>query len=416
MPKKKFSETLRVAVLIVTLVLVATPGLARGGSEASKYESLHEFKGGADGTSPISSLLLDQAGNLYGTTIGGGAHGDYGTAFELAPKGDGNWTKRVLHSFNNDGKDGFQPSGLTLDSAGNLYGTTAWGGDNNLGTVFKLTPNKDGSWTESVLHSFNNDGQDGNGPDSYGSPIFDMQGNLYGTTFQGGDSGHGTVFEMTPNGDGTWTESVLYSFKSDGKDGFPPFSHLIFDSSGNLYGTTSSGGGGKFGVVFQLTPNGGNWTEKVLHSFSGPDGSHPWGGMILDSAGSLFGTTYDGGPYNTGTVFQLTPKGKESWTESVIYSFKLNGKDGVGPVGGVIFDSEGNLYGTTTSGSPYNDGTVFTLKPGSHGRLKETLLHTFRGRPGQYPTASLVFDRQGAFYGTTEGSQNPHGSAFEIIP
>ncbi len=259
-------------------------------------------------------MIIDAAGNLYGTTEYGG---DYscggpgcGTVFELMPTEGGGWTEKKLHNFGN-GTDGVFPlADLNLDVAGNLYGTTYGGGglcSYGCGTVFELTPNGNGNWTEKVLHSFNDNGTDGDLP--YAGLIFDAAGNLYGTTVAGGSSYAGTVFELTPHGNGNWTEKVLHSFSNVGTDGASPFAGLIFDAAGNLYGTTTYGGNHP-GTVFELTPTGGgDWTEKVLHSFSnvGTDGAYPYGGLIFDAAGNLYGTTYLGGTYNYGTVFEVTP-------------------------------------------------------------------------------------------------------------
>ena len=206
-------------------------------------------------------------------------HG-YGTVFELTPNGDGSWTESVLHSFYYS--DGFGPEvGLIFDAAGNLYGTTLGGGALQRGTVFKLTPNGDGSWTESVLHSFN--GSDGNWPRGL---IFDAAGNLYGTTYLGGARNVGTVFEFTPNGDGSWTKTVLHSFRG-GSDGANPMAGLIFDAAGNLYGTTIWGGGGVCpngcGTVFKLRPTlSGTWRFGVLHKFMGTPGAYPYAGLVFD--------------------------------------------------------------------------------------------------------------------------------------
>jgi len=345
------------AMLIVALMLVP-------GAWACKYKTLYQFKVGADGLYPRAGLIFDPAGNLYGTTDYGGAY-NFGTVFQLTPNGDGSWTESVLHSFNADGKDGYEPfAGLIFDPAGNLYGTTNNGGAyGSYGMVFQLTPNGDGSWTESVLHSFNADGKDGYEP--FAGLIFDPAGNLYGTTGGGGAYGHGTVFQLTPNRDGSWTESLLHSFNLDGKDGYEPLAGLTFDPAGNLYGTT-------------------NW----------------------------------GGAYNYGTVFQLTPNGDGSWTESVLHSFNLDGKDGYKPLAGLTFDPAGNLYGTTPSGGTNDDGTVFKLKPTVKGSWKETVLHSFRNHPGAFPFWSgLILDGHGSLYGTTHGlGPKTRGSVFEITP
>jgi len=315
----------------------------------------------------------------------------------------------VLHSFNPD-----QPyAGLVFDPAGNLYGTTISGGTGN-GSVFRLAPNHDGSWTESVLHSFVQDGKDGWWPTS--GLIFDQAGNLYGTTAYGGAYTWGIVFELNPNLDGSWTESVLHSFNDN--DGGRCAAGVIIDQAGNLYGTGWYGGAHFYGIAFQLTPNGdGSWTESVLHSFNddGMDGYQPFAGIAFDQAGNLYGTTTGGGAHGHGAVFKLTPSGDGSWKESMIHSFNNSGV-GQAPSASLIFDQAGNLYGTTQDGGAYGYGTVFRLSP-VNGVWKVTVLHSFQNKPGAYPYANLVLDAAGDLYGTTSGDGNTtFGSVFEITP
>jgi uncharacterized repeat protein (TIGR03803 family) len=264
---------------------------------------LHSFNG-SDGSHPQAGLIFDAAGNLYGTTYGGGASG-YGTVFKLTPNADGSWTESVLHSFN--GSDGSSPfAGLIFDAAGNLYGTTSLGGGSNFGTVFKLTPNADGSWAESVLHSFI--GSDGSYP--LAGLIFDAAGNLYGTTEFGGSgcggSGCGVVFKLTPNADGSWTESVLRRF--GGTRAKCPEAGLIFDGAGNLYGTASSGNR-DYGAAFKLSPNlDGSWAYSLIHVFQGNPAANPLGGLVLGSGGTLYGVTSECGASDCGgVVYQITP-------------------------------------------------------------------------------------------------------------
>ena len=274
MQSKRFSIGLTAALAIFAMTLLVT------GTAASQEQVLYSFNdNGTDGLNPVAGVISDGAGNLYGTTGYGGAYG-FGAVFELTPGSGGTWTEIVLHSFNN--KDGDNPySGLIFDTSGNLYGTTVWGGAYGGGTVFELTPGSGGTWTETVLHSFKDSGKDGNSP--YASLIFDASGDLYGTTSEGGTyvSG-GTVFQLTPGTNGKWTEKVLHSFVDNGRDGLNPNAGLIFDTAGNLYGTTYNGGSAAGrGTVFRLTPgNKGKWTEKVLHSFNGKDGSYPAAGLI----------------------------------------------------------------------------------------------------------------------------------------
>jgi uncharacterized repeat protein (TIGR03803 family) len=334
-----------------------------------------------DGIEPTGSLIFDAAGNLYGVTYEGGAYGGAyggGSVFELTPATDGSWTEQLLHSFGS-GNDGSQPSaGLILDVAGNLYGTTIGGGAysgcfstiDGCGTVFELTPGKNGQWTEKVLYNFGQNARDGFGPE--GSLVIDDAGNLYGTTIYGGayscsgSDGCGTVFELMPGKNGRWKGRVIHSF--NGNDGDLPVSNVIFDSAGNLYGTTYEGGYRGWGTVFKLVPSkNGEWREELLHSFRNQ--KSPDAGVILDPAGNLYGTSFLGGPSGSGTVFELTPDANGKWTETVLQKFDK--ADGQWPRGSLTFDSAGNLYGTTGAGGRIHDrscysqgcGTVFEITP-----------------------------------------------------
>jgi uncharacterized repeat protein (TIGR03803 family) len=363
------------AVMLVVIIVI--PVLSPGAWAASNYKTLYKFSGGKDGKSPQARLVFDQAGNLYGTTDLGGAHGS-GTLFQLVPNADGTWRESVLYSFcsrTNCG-DGAQPSaGLVFDLAGNLYGTTSGGGAHGFGTLFQLVPNADGSWRESVLYSFCSRTNCGDGEEPWASLIFDQAGNLYGTTFEGGALNQGTVFKLTPNADGSWRESVLYDFSTciDGCDGEVPFAGLIFDLAGNLYGTTSLGGALNRGTVFKLTPNAdGRWRESVLHSFCSRtncgDGARPfYAVLVFDLAGNLYGTTPEGGDQGCygksgcGVVFKLTPNSKGGWNERVLHTFADH--PGANPGAGLIFDPAGNLYGTTQGDAVTTFGSVFEITP-----------------------------------------------------
>jgi len=378
-----------------------------------------------DGSFSQASLIFDGAGNLYGTTTAGGIHGQ-GTVFELTPKAAGGWTEKVLHDFNNNGKDGFYPgSNLVFDAAGNLYGTTELGGTFQYGTVFELAPRAGGGWTEKVLHSFNANGKDGFYPVT--SLILDAAGNLYGVAIDGGTYGNGAVFELTPKAGGGWTEKVAFSFEASGMGGQGPTFGLVFDAAGNLFGATFMGGAHGGGTVFELTPKaGGGWTEKVLHSFNnnGKDGWSPNGGLILDAAGNLYGTTSEGGADNSGTVFELTPYASGAWAEKLLHSFNDNGMDGYFTTAGLIFDATGNLYGTTYDGGSGTVcaggcGTVFEVTRSRSGGWTEKVVHSFNlnGRDGGGPAAGLTIDAAGNLYGTTfYGGADNSGTVFEIKP
>ena len=409
-------------VMVLAMVLVLFSGLAA----AREYKVLYRFSGIKDGDLP-GNLVFDAAGNIYGTTLDGGRGKFIGTVFKLTPNSDGTWTKSTLYAFCalKNCVDGFNPDqALIFDKAGNLYGATSGGGAFQWGTVFKLSPNTNGPWRETVLYSFKG-GADGAFPNGV---IFDAAGNLYGTTFEGGGSANqGTAFKLTANSDGTWTHSVLYNFcsLSGCSDGLGP-SEVILDQAGNLYG--AAGGGliscynGGCGVIFKLAPNsGGSWTESVLHTFTGgTDGAFP-GGVIFDSAGNLYGTTGSGGNLNCsrqgfkgcGLVFKLVPNANGSWTENVLRSFA---NDPMASPLGLLFDSSGNLYGSG-AGGPANAGSLFKMTPNGDGRWALTVLHVFLGKPGYGP--SVPVENAGHFYGSTGlcGNEKKCGGViFELTP
>ena len=421
MNRKKFPLGCTMAfVLAVVIPMLASSAWAR-----SKEKVLYEFPGGKHGFSPVGGVVFDKAGNLYGTTEYAGAYG-WGTVFELKRSGTG-WKQSVIYSFRGH-DDGFGPSGsLVLDQAGNIYGFTPTGGTgvscqegyyDECGTVYRLNRSGD-QWIHTVLYSFSG-AADGGVPSGL---VMDSAGSLYGTTLQGGQSqcACGTVFTLTPTSNG-WTETVLYSFAGD-PDGAGPFAGVIFDGSGNLYGTTYGGGTNSTGAIFQLSPNsGGGWTETVLYSF-GPyghyDGYGPHSSLIFDAGGNLYGTTYGGGVpspicSSCGTVFQLTPSSQGQWAESILFSF--GGFDGAYPVSGLTLDQAGALYGTTHAGGlpPCGQpscGVVFKLAPDA-GRWTETVLHSFTaGNDGNAPWAGVVFDDRNNLYGTTSAT---YGTVFEV--
>ncbi len=418
MQAKSLVIRLRVVYVIFVAGLFLTSAWA---STNYRGKVLHNFGGPGDGVQPPGTLVSDAAGNLYGTTVMGGDYG-YGTVFELSPAQGGAWTETVLHSFNNNGTDGWYPTqnGLTIDAAGNLYGTTQYG--IGAGSVFQLSPNEGGGWTEKLLYNFTAL-YDGRYP--HGSLIFDSAGNLYGTTSNGGiycslNQGCGTVFKLTPTENGTWTETLLHVFRDDGIDGVEPLAGLIFDTTGNLYGTTSGGGTYGPGTVFELTPTpSGSWVETILRNFGPiPDGQGPWSALTFDAAGNLYGTTMTGGAYTYyGTVFELSPNANGGWTETLVHSFDFTGTDGYEPLyGSLIFDAAGNFYGTTSQGGVYEGGTVFEFVPDGRGGWTETIVHAF-DTDGGYSFAGLLFDSAGNIYGTTYlGGSNDVGVVFELSP
>jgi uncharacterized repeat protein (TIGR03803 family) len=414
------------ATLCATLIVAAPAGALAVPTETALYA----FKGGpgSDGRNPYASLIADSNGNLYGTTYNGGAS-NAGTAFELTPPAitGGAWTETVLHAFTG-GSDGRYPQGsLILDNKGNLYGTTTEGGASNVGTVFELRPpaTTGGAWTETVLYAFTGDsftgGSDGAVPRT--GLIADSNGNLHGTTALGGASNAGTVFELTPPAitGGAWTETVLHAF-TGGSDGrYPGEGNLILDNKGNLYGTTFFGGASNIGTVFELMRPaiaGGAWTEAVLYAFTGgSNGSYP-SGLIADSNGNLYGTTEGGGASDAGTVFELMRPAIAggAWTETVRHAF-TGGSDGAGPDAGLIADSKGTLFGTTLAGGASNVGTIFLLTPPANAFevWREAVLYAFTGGSnGSYPSG-LIADSNGNLYGTTEtGGASDAGTVFEL--
>lgn len=329
-------------------------------------------------------------------------------------------TFTTVYQFRGAG-DGENPvAGVSFDSLGNVYGTTKYGGASAYGTVFELPTKGKG---DIVLHSFVG-GTDGQNPEA--AVAFDNLGNLYGTTFSGGNNSNGTVFKLTKGTKGTFAESVLYSFAGGPDDGANPTAEVIIDNLGDLEGTTSSGGNG-LGTAFQLTNTNGTYTEEVLYSFTGEsDGSNIQGGLAGDAFdGNLYGVAHNSGAEDGGTVFELTPPAMGgAWTESTLYSFNsFSGTDGYGPSaslsnpGGAL---PGTLYGTTNSGGTgaCSCGTVFEVTKNSDGTWTETQLYSFQGgNDGSTPFASVIADASGNLYGTTEygGSANCSGGCGTVF-
>ena len=421
-------EKTKIALVLAVLFVLTVAAIPA--AQAQTFSVIHDFSG-TDGFAPYAGVTLDAAGNLYGTTSQSFT-GD-GTAFQLK-RSHGNWVLNSLFTFT--GTNGAYPfAGIVFGPDGALYGTTNSGGlGKGFGVVYNLRPPRTACksalcpWTETVLYPFTG-GSDGSGP-SLGNPVFDKNGNLYGTTQLGGDLacsppyGCGTVYQLTPSASG-WTESVLYSF-SGGNDGSEPASGVILDEAGNLYGITYQGGGigcgGRgCGTVFQLSPSGSGWKETILYSFTGgSDGGNPYGGLIFDQSGNLYGTTLFGGSGGGGTVFELSPSGG-GWTFTLVYA--LTGYD-AGPVGSLAMDGAGNLYGTTNANGAYGNGSVFKLQPSNGGWIYTTLHDfTYRGPDGSLPVAGPTVDAKGNVYGTTSqggtqycGFEVQCGVVWEITP
>ncbi|MGB9253906.1 MAG: choice-of-anchor tandem repeat GloVer-containing protein [Candidatus Korobacteraceae bacterium] len=447
-PRKRFCcANLCLAMLAASLVS-ASP------AQAQTLTVIHSFSG-PDGANPVAGLSIDAKGRLYGTTQSGGHQSDScmqggcGTVFRLTNQGGG-WILNSLHDFNgpNDGstpmaRPVFAPNGL-------LYGTTDAGGAQfcegpGCGTAYSLRPGATActtalcAWQESIVYSFGGieaicggfgdwsasqihqpqapgDVVIGSCP-SFGDLTFDSQGNIYGTV----PCCHGAVYELSPAG----TPTALYYF-TGGADGDDPLSGVIFDQAGNLYGTTNGGGAHGCGTVYELSPNGGRWTETVLYSFQcGTDGQNPIGGLIMDSASNLYGTTNFGGANSGGTVFELSPSGGGSWTFQLLYSLAYDGTfDFViyGPTGTLTMDASGSLYGTTFMDGAYSAGSVFKLTP-QNGSWSYTSLHDFTaGFDGSNPFGNVVMDANGNVYGTAgQGGGNECnglscGDVWEITP
>ena len=404
MPRNKFLAVLAL-MLMLSLVLVG------GAFAQAQFKVLYTFAGGSDGYAEDVGLTMDGAGNLYGLEINGSIVA--GAVFKLTPDSLGNWSKSVLYTFSG-GADGDLPySTLVFDSAGNLYGTTNYGGDltclppAGCGVVYKLAPNLDGSWSQSVLYTF---------PSlafPAGSLVLDPTGSLYGVTAVGGDGNFGAVFKLTPNADGTWSYAVIYNFTAS--EGANPVAAPVFDAAGNLYGTTQAGGnlqecfGYGCGVVYKLTPmSDGTWSESVLHTFTGDsDGSGPDAAVTFDATGNLYSTTDQGGnhhctpPSGCGVAFELTPNPDGSWTEHVLHQFGRT-NDGSSTRDSLIPDHKGNFYSTAYFGGAFGVGNVFKLQRNAAGSWREYILHQFTGgSDGSHPGGNLVLDAAGNLYGVS---------------
>ena len=408
----RFSGAMRFALIILPLVAAMLANQAG----ASNVRVVYSF-GGGDGEYFDTELVMDKSGNLYGTSVQGGNF-QSGNVFQLKPTRNG-WTLTVLYSFTG-GLDGGQPyKGVTLDSRGNLYGTTVTGGtggcEGGCGVVYKLT-HAHGSWSQSVIYSFTG-GSDGSGP---GSPVvFDKQGNLFGATPVGGANGLGTIYQLKPKKDGTWKLAVVHTFTGGNDGAGGSAGRLLFDIVGNIYGVATSGGAHGSGTAFELSSvQHGKWKLKTLYAFKGqPDAGFPYGGLIFDSAGNLYGTTYYDGKNDIGAIYELSQVGGK-WKERVLHSF-AGGSDGKQSISTMVSDGAGNLYGTTIEGGSGCDcGTIFKLAAGAKGTGKYSVVYRFKGAPdGSYLYAGMVPDATGSFYGITlQGGSANIGAIFKFIP
>jgi len=402
-------NSLRHSVFALALLCALTIPATQS-AQAQTFSVIHTFSNGGDGYQPDAGLTLDSGGNLYGTTS---EYSGPGTVFKMK-RSSGSWTLTTLFTF--DGFDGAIPLGrVVFGPDGALYGTARQFGEGGIGcglagcgVVFSLRPPQtfcravSCPWTQTVLHNFT--GQpDGDQP-YYVDPVFDGGGNLYVTTWEGGFYDFGGVFQLAPY-NGAWTESAIHSFA--GENGEEPLSGVILDHAGNLYGTTAGGSGN----VYELSPSGSGWTATTLYDFPHPitDGEVPIGGLVFDQAGNLYGTTSTGGSGSGGTVFELSPSGG-GWTFSVLYSF--SGAQYGGPEGSLAIDAAGNLYGVTYADGVYGYGSVFKLTP-TKGGWTYTDLHDFTGGDdGAYPVGGPTVDAMSDVYGTSTYGGTEAGSCY----
>ena len=392
---------------IATLCLLTWLSLT---SHAQTLQVIHAFTGGLDGAYPFTGVTLDRAGNLYGTAAAGGVGN--GTLFKLAHTGSG-WVFHPLYAFH--GSDGVAPySPLLFGPDGALYGTTQSGGQYGHGTVFSVTPpaticrSVSCPWTETVLYSFTGT-YDSLAPQ--GHLIFDSSGNLYGTAYGNnssgtpGGGGNGSVWELIHTGR-AWTIDVIYGFTGLGFTPVGPLGGVIFDRAGNLYGTTFWGGVNNIGTVFQLTRSGSGWTVNILHSFDSME-FFPQAGLVADQAGNMYGATFEGA-----YAFELTPSGG-SWNFASIYQITTFN----GPFSDLTLDAQGNVYGATYTGGTHALGNIFKLTQ-SNGVWSLTDVYDFTGgNDGSHPTGSVILDSQGNIYGTaSDGGAAGFGTVWVLTP
>jgi uncharacterized repeat protein (TIGR03803 family) len=382
---------------------------------ATTEKVLWNFAGGSDGSEPWSNYFISDAkGNLYAATAAGGTY-SAGTVFMLSPAGKGT----VLYEFTGTNGDGNGPHGrLAFDANGNIYGTTQGGGTNGTGTVYRLSPKSGGGWTEKVIYNFSATGADGTAP-SAGMTIA-ADGTMYSTTPDGGAFGAGAVFSLKKTSKG-WKQTVIQSLNGSSNGGFP-YEGLMMDTAGNLYGAAPTGGASGQGVIYRLSHTKKGWVDTVLYSFTGQNGDGAglyWIDLISDKSGNIYGATSFGGTNGTGTVWELVySETKKTYSESILYEFGASGSgDGNDPYGGLAMDIKGNLYGTTLYGGPSNIGTSFKLT--KQGKTwKETILHSFVGaNDGNEPTGNPYIDAKGRLYGMTQtGGKSNLGIVYRITP
>lgn len=401
-------------LLPMSISLVLTTASAQTGT----YKVLHNFTSGNDGSSPVTSLALDSAGNIYGLTGDGGTsldcpfYGGCGTAFEMSQK-NGRWALTPIAQFsslNGNLPDAIGP--IVVDSKANIYWAFSEGGDPgcDCGSVEKLT-RSGGIWSETTLHAFLAGATDGHNPQS--GLVKDAAGNLYGSTLYGGPNNYGILYQLSPAAGGAWTYNVIYQFTSQ-LDGAAPSGSLASDPAGNIYGTTTGGGLYGYGTVFKLSPSSSGWTLTTIYNFTLDFGNQQTQqGIAIDSKGSLYGVTQNGGEYQLGTVYQLTPT-VGFWNQTVLHTFTGN-NDGAFPRGPLTIDQSGAVYGTAEFGGIHEFGTVFKLVRGKSGQWNAHALHSFGGTDGNLAINGVTIDQSGNLFGSTiSGGTLGFGVVFEI--
>lgn len=418
------ANIIRISLLYAACGLALLPCASFAGGE----RELYGFQGEGDGATPYAVPIMDTKGNLYGTTIYGGAYG-YGIVYKLSSRGK-SWTETVLHSFAGESDGAYAYGGVVVDGHGNLYGGTRDGGANcsgACGVVYELSPVKNGGWREKILYNFTGTQNSEGGP--LGSLTLDAKGNLYGTTVGGGACGYGDEFELIHTRSKWRYMGIKYFCGNDGQA--PAYGQLVFDPAGNLYGTTGFGGPGGLGVVFELTPQPhGKWAFAQLTDFSNAEGGVADGGLMRDAQGNLYGALGDGGPLGLGSLYELSPAGGGQWNLSTPYTF-ASSADAELPFQNPVFDNNGNLFGTTYSGgqTPYCQGcgVIYELVPQVGGGWSESVVYDFgsteNGADGYQPVAGLVADGKGNYYGTTTKGGSVSGvrpcdcgAVFEFTP
>lgn len=388
-------------------------------AHAQTFSVIHNFANGSDGSFPLAGVTI-RSGVLYGTASSGG--NNQGDVYQITHVGSA-WNLKPIYIFNGRMSDGAYPyARVVFGPDGHPYGTTVLGGTANEGTVFDLTVpvsicrTANCFWKETILHNFEGYPADGAEPE-FGDLVWDQTGNIYGTTTAGGSSHNGTVYKLSKSGNG-WASSVLHSFVGSPADGQSPEGAVIFDKNGNMLGTTFSGGAFGYGTVFQLTPTLQNdWSESILFNFNYDDQAYPNSGLVSDASGNLYGTSSgngDGASGNGGTVFELSPVG-DTWNLTVLYTF--SGGLYCGPHAALTLDQEGNLYGTTYCDGAYRSGNVFQLTNTGNGWSYSSLYDFTGGQDGSNPSSNVSIDSDGTLYGTTQyGGTSRSGVVWMIKP